>query len=61
MTNKIVKLRATVSFIYEAESDNYGTDDPKMMAAIDKVALTENPVEFIDGITNLKCNIEYIK
>jgi hypothetical protein len=31
-----VKLRATLTWTYEADSDDYGTDDPDKMAAIDQ-------------------------
>lgn len=35
MSDKI-KLRATMTWTYMANPDNYGTDDPKEIAAIDQ-------------------------
>ena len=53
MTDKPVKLRAIMTWTYDANPENYGTDDPGKMAAIDQdqddmVAMLCNGLDSMD-------------
>lgn len=45
-----VKMRMTVIFEYEADSENYGTEDIKKMIEIDQRNFLEDPALMIDSM-----------
>lgn len=45
-----VKLRATLTIVYEAVPDAYGTSDPDEMAEIDRQSLVDSPDFFVEMI-----------